>query len=189
MASFRAEGTPLRFLNFPKEIRDKIYNELLLAEKIFSKSSNKYRFRLNILKVNNQITTEAYEVLYKANQWINVQEEERSLKQSLVQLCIPFIVLTSSRCFYHDPAMVLKLRCPATPTMTPKKRFEWSYLVTADRFEDVCLALSIANEKLRSTYASASASASNVETTDLYKTSYPTAYPTFLSSNKAMSPG
>ncbi|KAI4249902.1 MAG: hypothetical protein L6R42_008867 [Xanthoria sp. 1 TBL-2021] len=147
MASLGAEGTPLRFLNFPKEIRDKIYNELLLAEKIFSKSSNKYRFRLNILKVNSKITTEAYEVLYKANQWINVQEEGRSLKQSLVQLCIPFIPLTSSRCFYHDPAMALKLRCPATPTMTPKKRFEWSYLVTADRLEDVCLALSIANEK------------------------------------------
>ncbi|KAL8843713.1 MAG: hypothetical protein Q9176_001921 [Flavoplaca citrina] len=139
----------LRFLDFPKEIRDKIYSELLLAEKIFSKTSNRYRFPLTILKINRQINAEAYEVLYKANQWIKIQEEERSLRQALVQLCIPLIPLKGSRCFYHDPAMVLTLRCPATPTITPKKRFEWSYLVTADRLQDVCLALSIAQEKAR----------------------------------------
>ena len=137
----------LRFLDFPKEIRDKIYSELLLAEKIFSKTSNKYRFPLTIFKINRQVSAEAYEVLYKANQWIKIQEEERSLRQVLVQLCIPLIPLKGSRCFYHDPAMVLTLRCPATPTITPKKRFEWSYLVTADRLQDVCLALSIAQEK------------------------------------------
>ncbi|KAI4275686.1 MAG: hypothetical protein LQ337_003042 [Flavoplaca oasis] len=152
MGSLAPRGTSLgvlRFLDFPKEIRDKIYSELLLAEKIFSKTSNKYRFPLTILKINRQINAEAYEVLYKANQWIKIQEEERSLRQALVQLCIPFIPLKRSRCFYHDPAMVLTLRCPAIPTITPKKRFEWSYLVTADRFQDICLAISIAQAKAR----------------------------------------
>ncbi|KAL8672716.1 MAG: hypothetical protein Q9168_002841 [Polycauliona sp. 1 TL-2023] len=148
MAGVGVEYIPLRFLDFPQEIRTKIYSELLLGEKVFSRSINRYRLRPNILRVNRQICEEAYEILYKANQWIYIQEEERSLKQALVQLCIPFMVVQKgSRYFYEDPAMVLRLRCPATPTKTPKKRFECSYLVTADRLQDVCLALRIAKQK------------------------------------------
>ncbi|KAL8853779.1 MAG: hypothetical protein Q9221_001422 [Calogaya cf. arnoldii] len=110
MTSLPVEHTPLRFLDFPREVRDKVYNELLLAEKRFSKTRDKYDFRLNILKINKQTAEEAYEVLYKGNQWVKIQEEERSLKQIL-------------------------------------KHFEWTYLVSSDRFEDICLALSIAKEK------------------------------------------
>ncbi|KAL8998780.1 MAG: hypothetical protein Q9169_002230 [Polycauliona sp. 2 TL-2023] len=144
MAGLGVEHIPLRFLDFPTEIRDQIYGELLLAEKRFSKSCNRYRCRPNILRVNRQIYAEAFEILYKANQLIYIQEEQCSLKQALVQLCIPFMPLQGSRYFYYDPAMVLTLRCPATPTQTPKKRFQWSYLIAADRFEEVCLAISIA---------------------------------------------
>lgn len=137
----------LRFLDLPREIRDKVYGELLQAGKRFSKSRNRYDFRLSILRVNKQITSEAYGVLYQANQWINTQEEQNFLKKMILQLCVPFIMLKGSRCFYGDPAMVLLLRCPATPTTTPKKRFEGSYLVTADRFKEICLALSMASKR------------------------------------------
>ncbi|KAL8655795.1 MAG: hypothetical protein Q9226_002906 [Calogaya cf. arnoldii] len=141
----------LPFLDFPREIRNKVYNELLLAENNLNKSGNRYRLRRVILKINRQITEEAYEVLYQGNQWINIQEEKVYWKPVLSRLCVPLIVLkgppVGTRCFDGEPALVLKLRCPATPTQTPKKRFEGSFLVTSDRFEDTCLALSITTEK------------------------------------------
>ena len=67
---------PASFLGLPRELRDKVYRELLLQDLVWEEipktfpldeDKNHYNFQLSILSVNKQIHEEASQVMYREN--------------------------------------------------------------------------------------------------------------------------
>ncbi len=67
--------TPSSTINLPRELRDKIYRELLVPEKIRDPTEDVPRYALEpvILRTNKQTHVEAANVLYGENLWILFQ--------------------------------------------------------------------------------------------------------------------
>ena len=58
------------FLTLPRELRDKIYTELLHVDRVYDLHSNAYHFQSAILQTNKQIYEEGSQMLYEENSWV-----------------------------------------------------------------------------------------------------------------------
>ena len=66
-----AEGSKtVGFLDFPRELRDQIYRELLFQPIGYGAARRRHKFETTILRVNKQIHREGSKVLYEENAWV-----------------------------------------------------------------------------------------------------------------------
>ncbi|KAL8716189.1 MAG: hypothetical protein Q9220_000094 [cf. Caloplaca sp. 1 TL-2023] len=141
MPARRSHEQSLQLLSFPREIRDKIYNEILLAEKTFTKRSSRYHFTTSILLTCRQVNIEAREVLYTKNGWIRIKDKGQYFTTGLLKhLDIPYISSPISRRFTGTTLMDITLsrdRLPGAPT----DHREDVALISTSRFLEICLAL------------------------------------------------
>lgn len=74
-------------LNLPRELRDEIYRELLLADKIRSTNiiTGKATFEPVILRVNKQLHEEGSRILYYENKWLIITMNRYDLTGFYVQ--------------------------------------------------------------------------------------------------------
>lgn len=61
-----------RILDLPRELRDRVYRELLITEKARVKGQQGYSLTPSILRVNKQVHVETSRVLYEENTWIHI---------------------------------------------------------------------------------------------------------------------
>ncbi|KAL8949974.1 MAG: hypothetical protein Q9222_003952 [Ikaeria aurantiellina] len=131
---------PFCFLSFPREIRDQIYDESLLAEKTYAKRNSSYHLNLAILLTCHQVNAEARESLYERNGWIRIREYGQHLTRLLGKLHLPHLQLFMVKNFTGTPLLDMSLRHNRLPG-TSIDHLEHISLISMSRFHDVCLAL------------------------------------------------
>ena len=78
-------------LRLPRELRDEIYRELLLAAKVRDEVTEKVYLKPAIIRVNKQIHEESSRVLYKENAWVLIRMNWCGLVGSLLMQGYPIV--------------------------------------------------------------------------------------------------
>lgn len=102
-----------RILDLPRELRDQIYRELLLADKARNNETDKYALEPAILRANKQIHEECSQVLYKENTLVLITTNWPYLVTTYLEaehLVVSFTLSGQLNSFLHHPALQIDLR-------------------------------------------------------------------------------
>ena len=105
--------TPFRLMDLPRELRDGVYRELLLPNKIRGEpradgGKRYYTIQPAILRVCKQTYRESSRVLYQETKWVLVTtfEDENGLINMLKRRTLyPFVAVQSPLCFPETPVL------------------------------------------------------------------------------------
>lgn len=102
-----------RILSLPRELRDQIYRELLLADKVHAKEAFKYALEPAILRVNKQLYKECTRILYEENTWVLITVNWRNLQKIFPKANYPPVSHSPAGhldAFNRKPALQVDLR-------------------------------------------------------------------------------
>ncbi len=102
-------GSPktVGILDLSRELRDKIYRELLIRPTDHAAATRRHKFETSVLRVNKQIHREASKVLYEENAWVVFEMRCHGLTRDLTtdRDLIMFIRVSGELPFGGDPSL------------------------------------------------------------------------------------
>lgn len=109
-------------INLPRELRDRVYRELLVPEKVRNPRDHipTYDLEPAILRVNKQIHAEAAEILYRENIWILIKIHSSRLFQELQTPICGRTIMANIESFPDLPALIVDIRGPTSDNIDKK---------------------------------------------------------------------
>lgn len=114
-----------RILNLPRELRDQIYRELLLADKVCA-ATFKYALEPAILRVNRQVHKECIPILYEENTWVLITVNCCNLLNSYLKVNVNYPIVSHSPAghldaFFRKPALQVDVRDQGIETQSAQE--------------------------------------------------------------------